>query len=220
VNPKSLSTWDPLLEHLRNRLFSWRNKHISLGGRIVLINAVLNAIPIFSLSFMKMPVSVVNKFVTIQRQFLWGGVRGGNKTCWVKWSIICKALGVRDVRLVNQSLLAKWRWRLLQPGLPLWKEVLVAKYGNHILHHVDYSNYRIPVSASNWWKDVCALDSVVVGKNWLVNSIVRRVGNGRSTFFWLSNWLGDAPLSLSFPRLYSLSNHRDSFVEELWVGGV
>jgi hypothetical protein len=55
ANPKCSSTWDPLLEHLHNRLFSWRHKYISLGGRIILINAVLNSISIFSLSFMKMP---------------------------------------------------------------------------------------------------------------------------------------------------------------------
>jgi hypothetical protein len=47
ANPKSPSTWEPLLEHLRKRLLSWLNKHISLGGRIVLINSVLNVIPIF-----------------------------------------------------------------------------------------------------------------------------------------------------------------------------
>jgi len=38
-------------------------------------------------------------------------------------------LGVRDIRLVNLSLLAKWRWRLLQNEGGLWKEVLVEKYG-------------------------------------------------------------------------------------------
>jgi hypothetical protein len=62
-NSNSDSTWDPLLDHLRMRLFSWRNKHISLGGRIVLINAVLNAIPIFHLSFLKMPNKVWKKVV-------------------------------------------------------------------------------------------------------------------------------------------------------------
>jgi hypothetical protein len=61
ANPKSSSTWDPLLKSLQNRLFSWKHKHISLGGRIVLINVVLNAIPIFYLSFMKMPKSVWKK---------------------------------------------------------------------------------------------------------------------------------------------------------------
>ena len=36
-------------------------------------------------------------------------------------------LGVRDIRLVNLSLLAKRRWRLLQNEEGLWKEVLVEK---------------------------------------------------------------------------------------------
>ncbi|CAJ2635167.1 unnamed protein product [Trifolium pratense] len=221
ANPRRLSTWDPLLDHLRNRLFSWRNKHISLGGRIILINAVLNAIPIFFLSFMKMPVGVWRKMVRIQREFLWGGVRGGRKISWVKWSVVCKeksqdGLGMRDVRLVNLSLLSKWRWRLLQPGLPLWKEVLVAKYGSHIVQFADWCNYRIPSSASNWWKDICALDTVVASKNWFAASLERKMGNGRSTHFWLSTWIGDVPLSIAFPRLFSISTQKDGMVEEFY----
>ncbi|XP_045809691.1 uncharacterized protein LOC123904036 [Trifolium pratense] len=180
ANPKSLSTWDPLVEHLRNRLCSWRNKHISLGGRVVMINAVLNAIPVFYLSFLKMPRKVWKKVVRIQREFLWGGVRGGNKINWVRWSVVCKekkkgGLGVRDIRLVNISLLSKWRWRLLSPGRSLWKEVLVARYGNHIIHNVDWSGNRFPISASSWWKDICSLDKVVESKNWLVESVIRKL---------------------------------------------
>jgi hypothetical protein len=58
---------------------------------------------------MKMPKSVWKKVVRIQREFLWGGV-GGRKIFWVKWSVVCKekkqgGLGVRDVRIVNLSLL-------------------------------------------------------------------------------------------------------------------
>jgi hypothetical protein len=145
ANPKMLATWEPLLELLRKRLFSWRNKYVSLEGRIVLINSVFNAIPIFYLSFMKMPVKVWKKVVRIQREFLWGGVRGGKKISWVKWSVVCKekrngGLGVKDIRVVNLSLLTKWRWRILQSERPLWKEMLVSKYGNHILTCVDWRN--------------------------------------------------------------------------------
>ncbi|GAU44350.1 hypothetical protein TSUD_129240 [Trifolium subterraneum] len=160
--------------------------------------------------------------VRIQREFLWGGVKGGNKIKWVKWSVVCKAkrmggLGVRDIKIVNLSLLAKWRWRLLLPGNPLWKQVLVAKYGNHILNRVIWSDIRIPSLASKWWKDVCSLDKVVESKNWLGESIVRKVGNGFSTYFWSSNWIGEAPLLEVFPRLYSLSIHKDSMVRDFYV---
>jgi hypothetical protein len=72
-------TWDPLLEKISKKLFSWGNRYLSLGGRIILLNSVLNAVPIFYLSFFKMPACVAKKIVRIQRKFLWGGMEGGRK---------------------------------------------------------------------------------------------------------------------------------------------
>ncbi|GAU46080.1 hypothetical protein TSUD_180160 [Trifolium subterraneum] len=154
-----------------------------------------------------------------EEEFLWGGVRGGNKIKRVKWSVVCKAkrmggLGVRDVRLVNLSLLAKWRWRLLLPGSSLWKEVLVAKYGNQILQRVNWSDCRISTLASNCWKDICSLDKEVEKKNWLVESMERKVGNGKSTLFWMSNWIDEAPLPVVFTRLFSLSNQNNCMIRD------
>jgi hypothetical protein len=222
ANPNSEATWDPLVDNIRKRLFSWRNKHISLGGRIVLINSVLNAIPIFHLAFLKLPNKVRKKIVRIQREFLWGGVKGGKKVNWVKWSVVCKGknkggLGVRDINLVNSSLLAKWRWRLLQPGLPLWKEVLVARYGSHILFEADWSSHRTPSLASKWWKNIVAIDNVDPGKNWFSDALIRKIGNGLSTSFWNVKWVGSAPLAVTFPRLFSLSNFKDNHVKDFWV---
>jgi hypothetical protein len=114
ANPRKMSTWEPMLNVVRSRLGSWGNKHVSLGGRIVLINAVLNAIPISYLSYFKMPKKVWNELIKIQRVFLWAGLSKTSKTCWVRWEVICRpkkegGLGVRDLRLVNISLLAKWK---------------------------------------------------------------------------------------------------------------
>jgi hypothetical protein len=39
--------------NFQKRLNSWGNKYISLGGRITLLNAVLNSILIFYMSFLK-----------------------------------------------------------------------------------------------------------------------------------------------------------------------
>jgi hypothetical protein len=119
ANHKSTSTWDSLVVHVNNRLNSRGNKFLSFSGRVVLLNSVLNAIPIFYLSFMRMLVKVWRRLVRIQREFLWGGVGGGRKINWVKWSKVCQpkengGLGIRDIKLVNLSLLAKWRWRIIQ----------------------------------------------------------------------------------------------------------
>jgi hypothetical protein len=70
ANPRSVATWEPMVEQLGRRLNSWGHKYISLGGRIILLNSVLNAIPIFYLSFLKMPSKVWRRIVRILREFL------------------------------------------------------------------------------------------------------------------------------------------------------
>jgi hypothetical protein len=127
-----------MVDNIKRRLGSWGNKYISLGGRIVLINAVLNSLPIFFLSYLKMPVKVWREVVKIQRNFFWGGLKNRKGICWVKWSEICKpkregGLGIKDLRLMNNSLLAKWRWKLLHEDNELWKKVILAKYGDNVL---------------------------------------------------------------------------------------
>jgi hypothetical protein len=87
---------------------------------------------------LKLQVKVWKEIVRIQRNFLWGGLSKRRKISWVKWTEICKpkkdgGLGIRDLRLVNLSLLAKWRWRLLLDGEELWKGVVVARYGEDVL---------------------------------------------------------------------------------------
>jgi hypothetical protein len=47
ANPRRMSTWAPMVEKIRSKLNSCRNKHISFGGRLELINSVFNSIPIF-----------------------------------------------------------------------------------------------------------------------------------------------------------------------------
>jgi hypothetical protein len=221
ANPRKKATWEPMVEKIRRKLNSWGNKHISFGGRLVLINSVLNSIPIFYLSIMKLPVQVRKMLVRIQRDFLWGGVHGSKKLSCVKWKVVCRekkkgGLGVRDLDAVNISLLTKWRWRLLnREEVALWKEVLVAKYGSHIVNNVNLSLEGIPYYASLWWKDLRNLDDGVNSSNWLEGAFVRKLGNGMLTRFWSDVWLGAEPLSLRFPGLFSLSLEKDVCVGEL-----
>lgn len=63
---------------------------------------MLNSIPIFYLSFMKMPIKVWRKIVRIQIEFLWGGVMGGRKISWERCKLVFQpkdkdGLGVRDM---------------------------------------------------------------------------------------------------------------------------
>ena len=66
------------------KLAKWKQRHLSFGGRVTLIQSVLTSIPIYFFSFFRGPKNVLDKLVSIQRKFLWGGALEHNKIAWVK----------------------------------------------------------------------------------------------------------------------------------------
>ena len=121
---------------------------------------------------------------------------------------------MRDVRAVNLSLSAKWKWRLLADRDVLWKEVVKEKYGSLIGERVIGEEYVVPSFASKWWRDLVRLD----GSNWFNSEITRRVRNGMFTSFWEMAWRGELSFRNKYPRLFSLSNQKEAKVGELWEG--
>jgi len=56
-----------------------------------------------------------------------------------------------------------------------------------------------------------------LGANWFSNRVVRKVSNGRGTSFWKDRWIGDKPLAVTFPRLFSISLQKEAKVRDLWT---
>ncbi|XP_045802983.1 uncharacterized protein LOC123896664 [Trifolium pratense] len=179
------ATWEPLLVFLRKRLGLWGNKYVR----------------------------------RIQREFLWGGRSGRKKISWIKWDIVCLpkkkgGLGVRDIRMVNISLLAKWRLRLLHDEQAVWKEVLKSKYVVGVVGKTELGEEYKPWFASLWWRDICSIGSNL-NHNWFDQSVVKKLGNGMCTSFWKDTWVGDRPLCDRFPRLFSISTQKDALVADV-----
>ncbi|MCI27325.1 putative non-LTR retroelement reverse transcriptase, partial [Trifolium medium] len=82
-------------------------------------------------------------------------------------------------------------------------------------HEVVWSNIVPPTYASLWWKDIRDLEVCIEARSWIEEAIVRRLGNGVLTRFWTDKWLGESPLCVQFPRLYSLSLHKLATVAEM-----
>jgi hypothetical protein len=171
---------------------------------------------------MKMPTLVWKKLISIQRALLWGGVNRRRKISWVKWEVVCQpktdgGLGVKDVRVMNLSLLAKWRWRILQYEESLRRDVITARYGEEIGLSADWMGLSFPSNSSNWWKDLKSIDEVANSSKWFSGGMVRKIGNGESTKFWHVKWIGDVALKVKFPRLFSLSEQKDIMISEVLV---
>ena len=134
VNPRRKVVWEPIINKFEARLNKWRQRSISMAGRITLINVVLTALPLFYMSFFRTPSAVINKLISIQRRFLWGDNQEGRKIAWVAWSQVCAAkerggLGVKDITAFNKALLIKWKWMMFHYPDQLWNRILTSKYG-------------------------------------------------------------------------------------------
>ena len=128
-NQRHSELWDPLIRKCERKLATWKHKHISFGGRMTLINAVLKAIPIYFFSFFRVPSKIIVKLEAIQRRFLWGGGSEHRKIAWVNWKTVCQpkdkgGLGIKDIKIFNSTLMGKWRWDLFHKQEEPWAKVI------------------------------------------------------------------------------------------------
>ncbi|KEH30065.1 hypothetical protein MTR_4g060705 [Medicago truncatula] len=74
---------------------------------------------------------------------------------------------------------------------------------------------------SIWWRQLNHIRAGVglAEPTWLVDNIVRKVGDGSNTLFWEDAWLLDVPLAVSFSRLFELSENKNVTVREMCLLG-
>lgn len=53
--------WTPIISKIKNIPASWEGESVLLGGRVSLINLMLNSMPLYIFSFLKTPKNVVQE---------------------------------------------------------------------------------------------------------------------------------------------------------------
>ena len=132
--------WRRIEERFEKKLSCWKAKHLSYGGRLILINSVLSSLPIFMMSFFEIPKEVLKKLNQYRSRFFWKGYKDKKKYRLAKWDIICRpmdqgGLGIIDIDLQNKALLSKWIINLLN-GEGMWQTLVRNKYLSSNLYHM------------------------------------------------------------------------------------
>ena len=73
-NSRRLSFREPLQNRFRSRLSGWSSKHLSFGGRLILLKFVLSSLSVYALSFFKAPAGIISSIESLFNCFFWGGV--------------------------------------------------------------------------------------------------------------------------------------------------
>ena len=171
-------------ERIWKKLKGWKESLLSQAGREVLVKAVIQAIPTYTMSCFKLPIGLIKEIETLIRKFWWGYRGDQRKIHWIAWEKMCKpkgegGMGFRDLGKFNDSLLAKQIWRLANNEECLFHRVFKAKF---------FPNCSI-MECENLNKGSYAWRSIIKAKHVIELGRVWRVGNGRSIKICEDRWL-------------------------------
>jgi ribonuclease HI/exonuclease III len=180
------SSWDPLLSSFAKRLSSWTFRALNLPSRLVLLKAVLQALPVYAFSALAAPSFILTAIKRIQRNFLWQGIAKEKKIALVSWDKICKpkkngGLGLRDPGIMNKILSAKIWWRWLKHPREIWAKLWRKKY-----------TPGMPENRLIRWNgdDQGSLIWTAAKQNrqLITQHAFWEIGNGKTALFWTDSW--------------------------------
>ena len=67
------------------KLTNWKSQYLSRGGRLTMVNSVLDAIPAYMMSVFPAPDKVIQRIDALRRNFFWQGNKDKKKFHLVKW---------------------------------------------------------------------------------------------------------------------------------------
>ncbi|KAG8100647.1 hypothetical protein GUJ93_ZPchr0013g35164 [Zizania palustris] len=175
---------------------------LSFAGRLQIINAVLSALPTYTMCMFHLPVKVVSLIDRIRRQCLWRGSSIQNpKLPLVAWRQVCRpknfgGLGVINLRIQNTALLMKHLAKFYNKQDAPWIKLVWQHYYNLVS-----PPHLVGQRGSPWWKDILKL--------WPLFCAIAKpiVGCGTTISLWHDLW-SPMPLAMLLPRLFSFAKSK------------
>uniref|UniRef100_A0A803PC77 Reverse transcriptase n=1 Tax=Cannabis sativa TaxID=3483 RepID=A0A803PC77_CANSA len=133
IGKRKKEVFEIIKDKVWNKLKSWKSTMFSQAGEEILIKAVIQAIPSYSMSCYRLPKKLIQSLHSLAANFWWGDTKDNKKIHWGTWAKLCKpkeegGLGFRSLTEFNQALLAKQGPNALRELRVFGKELLgVAK---------------------------------------------------------------------------------------------
>jgi hypothetical protein len=184
VGKSRTQNFKDIIEKVSKWLENWKCSFLSQAGKEVLLKAVVQAIPTYSMGVFQLPITLCKELNQMMQQFWWSHMSKNSKIHWMSWSKMGRpktkgGLGFWDLVIFNKALLAKQGWRLMQDPDLVAGKILKAKY----FPQTSFLEAKLGSKPSYVWR------SIFNARGLLVEGLQWRVGDGRSIKIWGEKWL-------------------------------
>lgn len=95
-----------------DRINGWKENFLSQAGKEILLKAVIQEIPTYTMSVFLLPKTLCKDINSMMSRFWWGNKEKDSKMVWMSWERMGRpkvkgGLGFRDLEMFNLALLAK-----------------------------------------------------------------------------------------------------------------
>ncbi|XP_028547537.1 uncharacterized protein LOC114578498, partial [Dendrobium catenatum] len=125
----------PLVQQARAKTLTWGIRHLSLAGRVTLINSVLLHSSVYVVTNSMVPRSILNDIEKICRSFLWDIDENHKSIHYASWDTISKprrmgGLGFHANSKWVGPLRSRIAWEFISKPQSLFRRCMELKYGN------------------------------------------------------------------------------------------
>ena len=78
-----------LVERIINHLKGWKQKFLSIGGKEILLKAIIQSIPVFSMDVFKIPKKICKEIIDAMSSFWWGDTEEQKRMHRFAWWRMC-----------------------------------------------------------------------------------------------------------------------------------
>ncbi|XP_078174439.1 uncharacterized protein LOC144568085 [Carex rostrata] len=144
---------------------------------------IKQSLPIYYMSTIKIPNTVLEALNGMIRKFLWGAMDKGRYMSYISWDKITMpkdkgGLGLRNLRDINEALLLKSLWKLVAGSQSPWAKLVAAKY----LPKSDLWHSKRTYKCTTFWRNLMGL------RTKLVPLLTWKLGDGGTCTIFAQPW--------------------------------
>ncbi|KAL9687234.1 hypothetical protein QQ045_031633 [Rhodiola kirilowii] len=168
IGQRKTEAFRGVVEKVWKRVNDWKGKLLSAAGKEVLIKAVLQALPVYTMSVYSVLRKVVDDITKLIYQFWWNKREDKRGISWLNKETLQRkkcdgGLGFKNLRMFNEAVLMKVVWRMIKYPQLLMSKILYAKY----CPDQDIFRARLGSQASHCWRGIMkTLEVFLEGLRW------------------------------------------------------